>query len=378
MRVSRNKRTSEKSLPKVAVIGSVGVPGIYGGFETLAENLVRFNTTRDKPVDLTVYCSNSAYKEHPLFFMGARLVYMPLKANGIQSIPYDILSMISAAWKRHDQLLVLGVSGCLFLPVIKLFSRIHVVTNVDGIEWRREKWKGLAKQFLRLSERLAVRYSDVVIADNKSIAEYLFDVYECRSQVIAYGGDHALVSSPAPIDDLALPKKFALGLSRIEPENNVDMILDSFSKNPTERLVFVGNWDASPYGRSLRATYTRYANIDLVDPVYEAGRLRSLRDRAWLYVHGHSAGGTNPSLVEMMHFNIPVVAFDCRFNRHSTKNQALFFATPEELQKCVSKLHLEGNCEEIGNCMQAIARDKYNWASIGKAYFELIGATYED
>ena len=154
----------------LAIIGTVGVPACYGGFETLVENLLDENE-QDK--NITVYCSSKSYPEKKTTYKNAQLTYIPLNANGAQSIPYDIFSLMHAAYKKSDNILLLGVSGAIFLPIFRLFSNAKVITNIDGLEWRRAKWSNSAKKFLKFSEKIAVKYSDVIVADNKAIADYV-------------------------------------------------------------------------------------------------------------------------------------------------------------------------------------------------------------
>lgn len=144
---------------RIAIIGTVGVPANYGGFETLAENLVRYHDTASLKSSLTVYCSSKSYPSKEASYLSAQLKYVPLNANGAQSIPYDIVSLLSAVWHRSDVILLLGVSGAIALPLVRLFSSARIITNIDGIEWRREKWQGWAKRYLRFSEKMAVRYT---------------------------------------------------------------------------------------------------------------------------------------------------------------------------------------------------------------------------
>jgi glycosyltransferase involved in cell wall biosynthesis len=355
----------------VAILGTVGVPAAYGGFETLAENLVRFHELNHLPGRLAVYCSADTYPDRPHSFLGAELRYVALNANGVSSIPYDIVSLFSAARRGSDVILLLGVSGALALPLVRLFSRARVVTNIDGIEWKREKWKGLARWFLRFSEQMAVRFSHEVIADNAGIAEHVVQSYRRDCHVIAYGGDHAVEIPAQHHDGLKLPLRYALALCRIEPENNVTMILEAFAANSDMPLVFVGNWNKSQFGRSLRQRYAQTAHLYLLDPIYDLGVLRTLRGNAAIYVHGHSAGGTNPSLVEMMHFGIPVLAYDCVFNRHTTDNKALWFKDADSLGDAVSSLEPE-RMSHVGIEMKRIAQERYTWQAVGQAYFKLL------
>ncbi|AQS47176.1 glycosyl transferase [Thioclava nitratireducens] len=355
---------------RIAILGTVGVPGRYGGFETLAENLVRYHKRTGHRSALTVWCSAKDNCEHPVHFESADLRYVDLRANGAQSIPYDVISLWQAVRSGHDRILLLGVSGALALPLFRLISQSRVITNIDGIEWKREKWKGLARLVLRASEWAAVHFSHEVIADNQAIADHVRETYGFNCHVIAYGGDHALDHIGKAEVPAGLPPHFALALCRIEPENNVDLILEAFDELDTP-LVFVGNWDNNAYSRDLKARYSGRPNLHLVDPIYESGALHALRRRASVYLHGHSAGGTNPSLVEMMHFGVPIITHGCAFNRNSTEGQAYYFKTAAELADRLRRLNPE-DAAQIGAKMREIAKRRYTWERIGEAYFQLL------
>lgn len=347
-------------MKKVAVIGIVGIPACYGGFESLVENLT--SNSSDK-VEYDVFCSSRSYTDKPPYHNGAKLSYIPLNANGIQSIPYDIVSFIQCIFKKPDVTLVLGVSGCMFLPFYRFFSKSKVVTNIDGLEWKRDKWGKWTKIFLKLSESIAVKYSDVIITDNKAIGDYVNAEYSKSNVVIAYGGDHSIINGVdfgGPTDD------YFLSLCRIEPENNVQMILEAFS-NSQKKLKFVGNWDASEFGRDLKRRFSASPNIQILDPIYDINQLYKLRSLCKGYIHGHSAGGTNPSLVEAMHFEKPIFAFDCAFNRYSTEDKALFFASSKDLHDKLRTIN-ENELTVISMNMKMIAERRYTWKVITQMY----------
>ena len=360
------------SMKNIAIIGTVGLPANYGGFETLVENLVKYHYAASLPDQITVYCSSKSYSSMEEFFLSARLRYVWLHANGAQSIVYDITSLISAVFHRNDVILLLGVSGAIALPFVRFFSSVRIITNIDGIEWRRDKWQGWAKLFLRFSEKMAVRFSHEVIADNGAIAKYVKHTYGVDSHVIAYGGDHAVAVEATALDEYELPESYVFSVCRIEPENNVHMVLGAFAGLNSQALVIVGNWDSSEYGRVLRDKYGSCGNLFLLDPIYDLGKLKTLRQHATFYVHGHSAGGTNPSLVEAMHFGRPVLAFDCNFNRCTTEDKAYYFNTAQQLQNLMGSVGFE-NAKRVGLDMLEIAQRCYNWHIVAQQYFTLLG-----
>lgn len=355
---------------KISIVGCAGVPAAYGGFEALAENLAIYREQYELNVDLTIFCSARGVEKKIAQFHGAPLEYISLSANGVSSIFYDVCSMVLALRGRSDVILLLGVSGAMALPLMRCFKRVRVVTNIDGIEWRRAKWGWFARHFLRFSEWLAVRFSDVVVADNQGVAKHVVDSYRAPCIVIAYGGDHAIDVVARPYSR-ELPDRYAFALCRIEPENNVSMILEAFARMPELPLVFVGNWDASVFGQELRERYRNYGHLWFVDPEYDLGVLKTMRLGACLYVHGHSAGGTNPSLVEMMHFGVPVICYDCAFNRYTTFDQALYFSDVEELISVVIGLDAAIS-SEVGSHMSRLAQQHYTWKQVGAEYFKTL------
>lgn len=355
-------------MKRIAVVGTQGVPANYGGFESLVENLLGENCPAD--VEYTVFCSSKdmplKLKEHK----GARLKYVSLHANGSQSVPYDMLSMCRC-FRGYDVVLVLGVSGCLFLPVLKTFCKGKIIVNIDGLEHRRAKWGKMARKVLKTSESLAVRFADVIVSDNKGIQDYVTETYGKPSELIAYGGDHVRRTLPDDYVDSTLARygvekgDYAITVCRIEPENNSHVILEAFSKAPERKLVFIGNWGHSEWSRNLKEKYSECANIKILDAIYDLDILYALRSNAGIYMHGHSAGGTNPSLVEAMFFGIPIIACDVVYNRETTENCAAYFKNEAELLA-----HLKGDLPN-GDKMVEIAERRYTWRHISEQYCKL-------
>lgn len=314
-------------MKQVAIIGTQGVPARYGGFESLVENIIGENCPAD--IHYTVFCSSKDLSSRDSSYKGCSLKYIPLHANGSQSIPYDIISLCKAI-RGYDVVLVLGVSGCSFLPIFRLFFRKRLIINIDGLEHRRDKWGRVARWILRFSESMAVRYADVVISDNKGIQDYVRETYHKESALIAYGGDHvwrnlSKETQQKYLDQYGLkPGEYAITVCRIEPENNCHITLEAFAHSK-KRLVFIGNWNHSEYARNLKERYNTYPNISCLDAIYDLDVLYALRSNAGFYVHGHSAGGTNPSLVEAMFFGCPILAYDVVYNRETTQGQAYYF-----------------------------------------------------
>lgn len=354
-------------MTRVAIVGTQGVPATYGGFESLVENLIGDNCPED--VHYTVFCSSKDMKGQPGQHKGASLKYVPLHANGIQSIPYDIVSLCRCL-KGYDAILLLGVSGGMFLPLFRLICRKKLIINIDGQEYKRAKWNRLAKYILKASEKLAVRHADVVITDNKGIQDYVTEEYGRESALIAYGGDHTKRQlTDHQIADIlkkygVAKDDYAITVCRIEPENNSHTVLEAFADSGLN-LVYIGNWNHSEYSRELKKKYSNVPNLNLIDAVYDLDTLYALRSNAGIYVHGHSAGGTNPSLVEAMHFGKPIVAFDVVYNRETTENAAYYFKDSKELKNILATKGLDGSR------MAEIAARRYTWQHISRQYVNL-------
>lgn len=354
-------------MKKIAVIGTQGVPANYGGFETLVENIIGEHCSDG--VEYTVYCSSKDIHQEITEYKGAKLKYIALRANGAQSILYDIVAMMRSIC-GYDTILILGVSGCIFLPIVRLLSRAKIIVNIDGLEHRRDKWTAHVRKFLLLSEIFAVKFAHTIIADNKGIADYVFWRYKKETKLIAYGGDHALCDISVErqqeiLDKYNLKKRdYSISVCRIEPENNCHISLDAFSKS-TEKLVFIGNWQRNEYSRRLKERFSNTENLILLDSIYDLDILYTLRSNAKFYIHGHSAGGTNPSLVEAMFLGRPILAYDVVYNRETTKQKAYYWKTSEELQELIKQRELSG--EET----KKVAEGNYTWKIISEQYEEL-------
>ncbi len=347
------------------MVGIQGVPAKYGGFETLVDNIIGENCSPD--VEYTVFCSAKDYDTRASHHKGAKLKYVRwFHANGKQSILYDVMSMLHCTG-GYDTVVVLGVSGCLFLPVFRLFFRKNLIVNIDGLEHKRAKWGRFARWYLRTSEAVAVRCADTVIADNRAIQDYVSETYHRESALIAYGGDHAMRNVTEDrqteiLRRLGLKRGgYNISVCRIEPENNCHITLEAHAKCGQE-LVFIGNWERSRYGQDLKKQYGGLPNIHLMGSVYDIDILYTLRQNAAAYIHGHSAGGTNPSLVEAMFFGKPILAYDVVYNRETTHNRAYYYRDSTELTALLNSK------KQDGQAMRLLAERLYTWKLIARQY----------
>lgn len=354
---------------KLAILGIVGVPANYGGFETLVDNLLDL---LPKFFDVTVFCESRSYPEKLETYKGAKLQYINRKANGAQSILYDSISLLKS-YKSQDFILLLGVSGAIMIPLLKPFTKAKIVTHIDGLEWKRDKWGWFAKKFLKFSEGLAVTFSDSVVSDNKHIQNYVTSEYGKSSFLIAYGANHvsSVESGPYQKKFSFLGSPYVFTVCRIEPENNVEMQLRAFKECEIGMpYVVVGNWNANDYGMKLYHEYSKVHNIILYNPIYEMEELNVLRSNSFFYLHGHSAGGTNPSLVEAMYLGLPVIAYGVNYNRETTFGKALYFNSFLELKALLFQIR-DLDRQAMIEDLSKLAKKNYSWKAITKKYVKM-------
>jgi len=354
----------------VGIIGTNGLPGRYGGWDQLVNHLT---IKLRNQFNFLVYTSKYNAEPGLTTYNGAKLKIINLKANGVQSVFYDMISLFHACF-ACDVLFICGTSGCVFLPFIKLFKK-KVILNPDGLEWKRKKWSKPVKWFLKISESIGIKYSDIVVSDNQKILEYILNEYNKTSQLIEYGGDHVIKDiklSDKTSDFYKINSKgYAFKVCRIEPENNIHIILEAFKNNKIP-LIIVGNWSYSKYGENLRIKYALYSNIQMLDAIYDQVVLDELRNNCLIYIHGHSVGGTNPSLVEAMNLGLAVVAYNVPFNVVTTEDNALFFSNSKELELHLNNIHENKiDLELIRNKMREIANRRYVWDIVTEKYANL-------
>lgn len=360
-------------MTKVAIIGTVGVPSCYGGYETLVENLLDYK--QDNDLLYQVYCSSKTYKNKRKEYKHAKLKYIPFNANGMQAPIYDTLSLIHAYF-TCDKILSLGTVGSFILPFMKLFSKKKVIYNLDGLDDEREKFSSFSQKVIGRARKIAAKYGDICISDNQGIKDYAQRVYGRDTELIEYGGDQ--VSKITNNDKLLkkynlTPESYSFKVARIEPENNIELILKAFVEMPDEKIVIVGNWNRSEFGRRMKEEYKSFPNIVLFDPIYESDEINLLRSNCKLYIHGHSAGGTNPSLVEAMNLGLPIIANGVVYNRETTEQKARYFNDIDSLKNEVKEL--SSNNEErkrIADDMFEIAKRRYTWQRIANLYENLL------
>lgn len=367
----------------IAILGSRGIPNRYGGFEQLAEHLS--TALLDRGLDVTVYNPHwHPYLQSDYCGVRIRRIWCPERRLGAAAhFIYDALCLLDACFRKYDAILELGYGSA--APFYLLFPSLcrRIVTNMDGIEWKRTKWRPLVQRFAMWAEKIGATKSALVVADNPGIQNHLMGRYRRRSVYIPYGAEPFLGPNLAMLTSYNVsPFAYYLAIARFEPENNLELIirgyLESGTKNP---LLLIG--DASrDYGKQLRKL-TSGANVRFLGGIYDTAVLNNLRHYAAIYFHGHSVGGTNPSLIEAMAAGARICAHDNPFNRAVTEEGACYFSMVSDIKEAISKAWKdEKRTRERLDLNLNKVRYEFCWKKIAdqyvKAFEAVIGANEVD
>ena len=351
--------------PSVLILGTRGIPAAHGGFETFAEKLALHLAGRGWHVG--VYCQRDVDRVGTRIasetWRGIELLQVEVSSKGpAGTLEFDGHCVIDAA-RRGGVALVLGYNGALFLPWLRLRGR-RILTNMDGIEWKRPKWPLPVKAWFWINEWIGAWASNRLVADHPRIADHLATRRPRRAiATIPYGGDPIEAPSAEPLQALGLvPDRYLVSIARIEPDNSIAGMVEAFSRKPRgATLAVLGKLDdANPYHRRVRAA----AGPEVTFPgaIYEAATVQALRGHARAHLHGHTVGGTNPSLVEALWAGNAVIAHDNAFNRWTAGAEQLFFRNSDDCEAAI-ELALSSH-EKVAAARKAAlarAREHFSW-----------------
>jgi glycosyltransferase involved in cell wall biosynthesis len=353
---------------KIAILGTRGIPNNYGGFEYAMEKLSVGLYLRGHEV--TVYNShNHAYQKDS--WNGVRIVHCYDPENSIGTAGqfiYDFNCLNDARRRNFDVVLMMGyTSNSIWGSLYP--KRSVVITNMDGLEWKRDKYSKPVQLFLKYAEKLAIRHSDFYIADSVIIQEYLRSKYGVEAEYIAYGADllNEQILQKSPNTFFEKPNHFLL-MARMEPENNVETILEGFHKSSaTKNFIAIGDAE-NRFGKYLVNKFKNDSRIIFKGPVFEQDSVSRFLANTYIYFHGHSVGGTNPSLLQAMANSVLIASHNNVFNKSVLQNDALYFSSEEDVKKIVEK-RLFGEKEErmINNNLKKINYD-FTWNKIIDQY----------
>jgi len=351
---------------KIGIVGTRGIPNQYGGFEQFAEH---FSTRMvEKGHDVSVYVSH----RHPYTgnsYKKVKLIrcYDPEHIVGMcGQFIYDLNCIRDSRKQNFDIILQLGYTSSTIWSWLYPKSSI-LVTNMDGLEWSRAKYNKPTQYFLTHAERWGAKYSDHLIADSIGIQDYLLKKYEKPSCLIPYGS-FLYIANDRDKENLyeyrVAPCGYDLLIARFEPENNIETILKAYAGMEGAKLLLVGNYQHTSFGRKMYKEYGAMEHIVFLGPLFDVKKLDVLRFYSRFYLHGHTVGGTNPSLLEAMGCSAIVCAHDNMFNRHVLGDDAFYFKSEADIRAIVAHPPSRKTMQEWRqNNIEKVAIN-YNWDNI--------------
>jgi len=355
---------------KIAIIGTRGIPNAYGGFEQFAEYLSKYLCNNGHSV--TVYnSSNHPYQD--TVWNGVNIVHIYDPENKIGAVGqfiYDLKCILHSRNQQFDLILQLGYTsssiwGFLFNRKTKIF------TNMDGLEWKRSKYSNPVQKFLKYAEYLGIKYSDHIIADSIGIKKYLEAKYNINTSYIPYGAEIFKTPDERVVELQNLtPFEYDLIIARLEPENNIETILNGFTKSTIKRQILVIGNQQTKFGQYLVEKFMLDGRIVFFGPIYDIDILNNLRYFSNIYFHGHSVGGTNPSLLEAMASHGLICAHNNVFNKAILEGHAFYFEECGEITKIVETIDKNDYSEFLNRNLEKIS-SLYSWERVNKSYEQL-------
>lgn len=356
---------------RIALVGTRGVPARYGGFETCVEEVGQRLVALGHEV--VVYCRSTEDRGEPRTeYKGMKLVQLPaLKKRSLETLSHTGLSVGHLFFNRVDVAVVFNSANAPWLPVLRA-AGIPTATHVDGLEWKRAKWGKIGKRYYRGAESLAVRWSDALIADASGIQDYYLEEFGVESTYLAYG---APIIESAPSDRLAeldlAPGQYHLVVARFEPENHVHVMIEGYVRSDAALpLVVVGS---APYSDAYTELTTSLGDhrVRFLGGVWDQELLDQLYANARVYWHGHSVGGTNPSLLRAMGAGVATNAFDVNFNREVLGTNGEYFSGADDIPALVHTAEAsESDTLLRGKKSQSDAL-AYDWDRVADGYEQL-------
>ncbi|BAO75582.1 DUF1972 domain-containing protein [Winogradskyella sp. PG-2] len=357
---------------KIGILGTRGIPNHYGGFEQFTEFFAVY--LAEKGYDIYVY-SSSNHKHQETTFKGVKLIhcYDPEHRVGtFGQFIYDFNCIIDSRKRDFDILLQLGYTSNTIWHRL-LPKNVIIISNMDGLEWKRSKYKPAVQKFLKYAEKLAVKSSDYLISDSIGIQNYLLKEYKVKSEYIAYGAELFKNPNSAILNEYDVEaSNYNMLIARFEPENNLEVILDgvAISDKKTPFLV-VGKHNVNKFGTYLKNKFKNVEHIRFMGGIYNLEHLNNLRYYSKFYFHGHSVGGTNPSLLEAMASKVLMIAHNNEFTKSILEEDAFYFSTKEDVKGYIDNLNKENNLNKIDNNYKKI-EESFKWELINKKYLDFL------
>ena len=355
---------------KIAILGTRGIPNNHGGFEQFAEYLSQFLANNGHEV--YVYNSHShPYQEKT--WKGVNIIHKKDPENQIGTAGqfiYDLNCILDSRKRDFDIILQLGYTSSSVWGRL-LPKNVVIATNMDGLEWKRSKYPKPVRKFLEYAEKLAIKSSDYLISDSIGIQDYLRDRYGKESKYIAYGAEPFINPVEEVIFEYGVTKyDYNLLIARLEPENNVETILEGVQKSGVEQPFLVIGKHETPFGEYLKKKFKDVSNIMFLGGIYNLDHLNNLRYWSNLYFHGHSVGGTNPSLLEAMASDAFIIAHNNIFNKSILQESAFYFNGVDDIANLVT-LSKKDYPHFVDDNKSKI-KNKFSWDLINRKYEDFL------
>ena len=356
---------------KIAILGTRGIPNHYSGFEQFAEFFSVYLVNQGHQV--YVYNSHDhLYQEKT--FHGVNILHQfdpEYKLGTFGQFIYDFNCIMDSRNRDFDIILQLGYTSNSIWHFL-LPKKPIIVTNMDGLEWKRTKYSKPVQKFLKFAEKLAVKSSDYLISDSIGIQDFLTEKYNKESTYIAYGAHVFENPNEEVLKDYHVEKhQYNMIMARFEPENNIETVLDGMVLNEEKTIVLVVGNHKTKYGNHLTEKFKDYKNIVFTGGIFNLQILNNLRYFSNLYFHGHSVGGTNPSLLEAMASRAFIIAHNNPFNKAILQENAYYFSNALEVKNILNTIKRNDNLQLIQNNFEAI-ENHYNWNKINGQYLQLL------
>jgi glycosyltransferase involved in cell wall biosynthesis len=343
---------------KIALLCIRGLPAQYGAYDQTSHELV----TNEKCInyDFLVPCDKSMTNT-PYNQKNVKRIFLKKRNGGFGTIVYGIKSTFMSIVYGARTLVFFGYGLAPIFPFLRLLG-IKVICNVDGIEWKRAKWGKLAKWYFKLCEYISAHSPILRVYDAKAIKDYYLEKHKANGKLIFYGSDTSELSSNASLT--ANKKEYAVVVMRMEPENNILHIVNGFADSSVNLNLKIIGPTTDFFDKYCKPIIANSTNIEYVGPIYDRKKLINERSNASVYIHGHSVGGTNPTLVEACHIGKPIIAHDNEFNREVLNDNALFFSDSKELSNIINNRHWS-------NLLPPSLSLDYDWCTISEKYITL-------
>jgi glycosyltransferase involved in cell wall biosynthesis len=356
---------------RIAILGTRGIPANYGGFETFAEHLSTRLAARGH--DVTVYCRAHYISPRELEFQGVKLKVLPtIRHKYFDTIVHTFLSALHAVPQRYDAALICNAANAPFASILRL-TGTPVALNVDGLEHKRKKWNAIARRYYLMAERLATILPTKTVTDARVIQDYYLARYRAESTMIAYGAEVERRPDPLVRRWRVEPNRYVLYVSRLEPENNAQLVIEAFKRVRTaHKLLIVGD---APYAREyindLKARARRDRRIVFTGFVF--GRdYRALQQNAYCYIHATEVGGTHPALLEAMGFGNCVLTLAAPENIEAIGDAGIAYTDEKDLADKLQRVLRDGSLvQSYRNRAQARVLEYYDWDYVVDQYERL-------